>query len=684
MDVRWSCQKVASRQLGAGLLALSLVGAGAGCSTEIAGPEARFVDSEEGRLQEMPWPSDAYRVDGRVRLAPLAFSGGDAVLAMESAIESMDGFGTTTSIFFPVSEPVALAKDATGTLVDLETQTALAEWPLYFRHASNELVALAPRGTALKPGHMYAMVISDGVAALSGLLHPSAAMKDALAARGRFGKIASYQKLRDYLQSSRRFVLAATAFTTHTRLGWFSEVAGALAATPHAATVDRIYRPEDLDWLCGTDLPNDKPGLQPGGGTQHDAMAYVLLGHMTGPSFLPRPNDPAAAQAAIDGTFEQTGTMSIPWALVLPKRASYAGTKIVHFQHGLGSNRSNVLVIANEHAKRGFATFAIDTLFHGDRVDTAVDNRINATRQDGQDGFADLSGESAVINFFAVNGDTGNGLPTADPRLMRDHFRQAAVDLMQALRFEKSGDLAALRAADPALADLSFDGSNLVYTGESFGAMLGSIVLAEDPELKAAVLDVGGGGIVLDLVVNSPSFSPLFGPLATLFLDNTVNLEQATPPARAQLSLNLAAMILEPGDGLAVSAIMDPSKSVLLLEAKDDEVVPNTSTEALAVGMGAKQVMVPASPATVEAILPQAPPPLAADPVRGLVLIAGSTHTQYSLQEDSSRFVPPWPPFQMRESSVKVVHPIVRVRGFALDFIDSIGTGTPRIDEPKP
>lgn len=658
----------------------------AACTAGPVGPEARFVDSTKGDITAMPWPSDAYLNDGKVEVAPLPFSGGDAVLALEATLATMNGFGTTTSVFFPVDEVVTVEANAAATLVDLATQTAIAKWPLFFREKSMQLVAMAPRGTALQPGHAYAIVIASGVIAATGALHPSPAMADAIAARGRFANIASYAKLRDYLKTSKTTgVMAATAFTTHTRLDWFAEVQPGLDSTPHAAVVDKVYREADFDWLLGVeaDMPNTKPGLMPGGGVRHGAMAFVILGHMTGPRFLPAPNDPAAAQLALDGTLEKTGTLNIPWLLVIPKAASYANLRVVHFQHGLGSNRSNVLAVANEHAKRGFATFGIDTIFHGDRMTNPEDNKINATRAEGQDGIADLAGEEATINLFAVNGDTGNTLVTADPRLMRDNFRQASIDVMQAVRFEQSGDWSAIRAADPTLAEFSLDGSKLVYTGESFGALMGGVALAEDPALTAAVLDVGGGGIVMDLVAYSPSFVPLFGPLASLFIDNTVNLENPDQgPPRTQLSLNMMAMAMEPADGLALSAIVDDNKHALLLEAKDDEVVPNTSSEALALAWGMKQVMVPGAIATTEAALPQAPSPLVTTPVRGLVQITGSTHTQYSLQEDSSRWLPPWPPFVKRESSLDVVHPIERVRGFALEFIDSVVAGAPKIGEP--
>ena len=58
-------------------------------------------------------------------------------------------------------------------------------------------------------------------------------------------------------------------------------------------------------------------------------------------------------------------------------------------------------------------------------------------------------------------------------------------------------------------------------------------------------------------------------------------------PTRAQMSLNLLQEVLDPGDGLALAASADPTKSVLFLFAYLDETVPNQSKQGLARGWGA-------------------------------------------------------------------------------------------------
>src|SRR5262249_55450450 len=161
---------------------------------------------------------------------------------------------------------------------------------------------------------------------------------------------------------------------------------------------------------------------------------------------------------------------------------------------------------------------------------------------------------------------------------MRDNFRQAAVDLMAAARLIEDGDWSGLP-------DIPLDATSLVYTGESFGAILGGTVVAIDPAVPAAVLSAAGGGQLLDLVGNSATLGTLFQPLVSGTFDQHVVIgDPDANPVRAQMSLNLLQTILEPGDPLALApaAAAASGKSVLFLEAFNDEVVSNHATEALA------------------------------------------------------------------------------------------------------
>src|SRR5205823_3253950 len=195
-------------------------------------------------------------------------------------------------------------------------------------------------------------------------------------------------------------------------------------------------------------------------------------------------------------------------------------------------------------------------------------------------------------------------------------------------RLARGGDLSAVATALPALTNLSFDGSKLVYTGESFGSIMGAAVLAIDPMLDAAVLDVGGGGLLLDLVPNSPQFATLLQPFVAGAFDTIVDVNHPdTLPTRAQMSLNFLQEVLEPGDGLALAASADAGKSALFLFAYLDETVPNQSNQGLARGWGATEVQLSAGTHALEQVmLPMAHAPYQATPLRAVVQLDPASH----------------------------------------------------------
>src|SRR5262249_6538550 len=161
------------------------------------------------------------------------------------------------------------------------------------------------------------------------------------------------------------------------------------------------------------------------------------------------------------------------------------------------------------YARAGYATIGIDELWHGSRLPGNVDLKNNLSGSPDPDGIGDPTPTGAVQWFFDFAGDTSSGVLAVDPRYIRDNFRHAAVDLMQEVRLARTGDWSGVLAHLGSLPGLSLDGIKVVCTGESFGSILGGIVLAIDPMLEAAVLAVGGAGILVDLGPNSPQFAQL-------------------------------------------------------------------------------------------------------------------------------------------------------------------------------
>ncbi|HEX8952394.1 MAG TPA: hypothetical protein VF945_11145, partial [Polyangia bacterium] len=654
------------------LLALLAVAGAGGCSGP-AGPEAQMTVAA-GDARAVPWPSDAMLgADGKVSVTtPLPFDSNveDNLKTLAATLSEADGFSTTRSIFFPVSADLVVDSGAAATVVDLDDPGKTWQYPLFYRADTRQLVAMAPLGTALAEHHAYGCWVAAGVHDAAGhALHPSSGMRDAIAGRGSVGARASYQKLAKAIAAAKVAPLAATAFTTQTLSAWAQKAQADLAAMPPKATVELTFATAtELDNIFGGPATTTKPGRPPSGGVLHSNIAAVVVGHFDTPHYLsPTPG----TLGLFDGAMTVKATDHVPYILVLPTRASYAATPIVIFQHGINGDRSAVLTVANSYAARGYATLGIDELWHGSRLPNNVDAVFNLSGQPGHDGIGDPTPSGAVQWFFDFMGDANQNIEPVDPRYIRDNFRQATIDLMQEVRLARGGDFSAVTAALPQLASLSFDGSKVVYTGESFGSIMGAAVLAVDPELEAAVLDVGGGGIIVDLVANSPQFAGVLQAFLASAFDSLVDIghPDVTPNA-AQMSLNLVQEVLEPADGAALAATADPGKNVLYLFAYLDETVPNQSNQALARAWGATEVPLTAGSHPLEQVkLPMAPAPYSAMPVRAVVQLDPAGHGMFTGQTGQHVYMPPFPPFVKYAQPIAITMPIVQAHALAVGFI---------------
>lgn len=637
-------------------------------------------------VRTVPWPSDALLgADGKLKVTyPLPFDSNvnDNLIQLASTLSTSDGFSNTRSIFFPVSDDVVVDDGATATVVDLEDPTRELAYPLFYRAEAKQLVAISPIGTALLEHHAYGCYVTGGVHDASGhALHPSSVMSDAIGGHGDIGKRASYQKLAGVLAAKMVKPIAATAFTTQTLTAWAKKAEDDLATMPPKATVELTFTTQAaLDDLFGGVATTTKPGRPPSGGVRHDAVAAVVVGRFDSPHYL-------SATPGTLGLFDDAMTVKatdhIPYILVLPVRGSYAATPLVIFQHGINGDRSAVLTVANSYAARGYATLGIDELWHGSRRPGSVDEQFNLSGAPGHDGIGDPDPSGAVQYFFDFAGDTNAGVLPVDPRYIRDNFRQAVVDLMQEVRLARGGDFSDVTAALPALSGLTLDGSKVVYTGESFGSIMGASVLAVDPLLEAAVLDVGGGGILIDLVPNSPNFATLLQPFVAGAFDTIVDVNHPVEvPTRAQMSLNVLQQVLDPGDGLALAASASSSKSVLFLNAYADETVPNQSNQSLARGWGASEVTLSQGSHPLTFVdLPKAQAPYAVTPLRAIVQLDPAGHGMFTGQTGAHTFVPPFPPFVRLATPQQITMPIVQAHALALAFIDGFRMGAPVVSD---
>src|SRR5581483_8422800 len=114
----------------------------------------------------------------------------------------------------------------------------------------------------------------------------------------------------------------------------------------------RLFKDADLDTLYGGPVTTTLPGRPASGGVLHDAVAFALEGTFDVPHYLSATpgklglfSDPPAPKA----------TEAVPFMLVLPKRASYAATPVLIFQHGIDDDRRAVLEVSNSFAAAGYA-----------------------------------------------------------------------------------------------------------------------------------------------------------------------------------------------------------------------------------------------------------------------------------------------------------------------------------------
>jgi hypothetical protein len=287
------------------------------------------------------------------------------------------------------------------------------------------------------------------------------------------------------------------------------------------------------------------------------------------------------------------------------------------FRHGLGRGRADMLLIADAFAAAGMATVAIDAAKHGDRslclsaapspqsgcVGTCTPIPMAATQGDpaaagGPPGTCDGAG---LIKAPVTPGATGNtdGIARASSNYLvsanffrtRDSLRQDVIDqsqLVRAIAFVPSGAPPTGHAVFDHMVQhgVIIDPATIYFSGQSLGAIQGTVDVATNPRISKAGLNVGGGTLV-DIFSNSPAFQPLF-----LQLLGGLGINPVTMPQQYLQFLTVAKTILDPADPANFAGhltahplpdlltnpngqVPQATKKVLIQVANCDQVVPN-------------------------------------------------------------------------------------------------------------
>jgi hypothetical protein len=472
--------------------------------------------------------------------------------------------------------------------------------------------------------------------------------------------------------------------------------------TDFTATLDAwLGTPEDLP-TGGDDPANDQTA-----GKAHDAIAAIGTAVFEAPNVLLETtgyDDPAHRTFARDADGKPMINPAKPTAkiwvtVVLPTAAVPAtGFPTVILQHGLGSDRSYMLALANTFAKRGWASVAIESVTFGARsvspapVDEASTFEWSATAAySGPDGFVD---DPAPANAFF---GTLKHLAA-----LRDQMRQSVLDIGTLVDVLRSPGLS-LGPLTSAVPGAILDPTRIAYLGDSLGGIMGAMHAATDPHVTTYVLNVAGGGLLTELC-NGPAIA------SQIQLATTVNF--ATGKARfapGHPMLQLMQHVVDLGDPLAyahhivldpqtVGGAPNPRKNVMQIEALWDETVSNESNEALAFAAGLSLAAPNVGPRTglpFEEAMPDAAGAISGVPlpeVTSVLVQAGPATHGRDLHDRQGKhnYAYPWPrwdeetPFVLLDDPIAIAQPYLGLQAAAADFIGDafLGVSPPKVRGP--
>jgi uncharacterized protein (TIGR03437 family) len=407
-------------------------------------------------------------------------------------------------------------------------------------------------------------------------------------------------------------VVAASVFTTLSATAWLESARRRLDETPtafrpaaEANTVSiRAFSSITLRQQTRIDPPEFDELTVPAPALLLPNLDRAVFGIFESPGYLTESQMIPTAPTG-EETPPAAGTREVYFHVLVPRTPPPPnGYPVAIFGHGLGDHRFGAAtVVGNTLAGEGFAVVAINAVGHGGGPASVISfNPSVGTATE----FA-LGGRGVDLNGDgAIDSREGCVLFEAEPLGLRDCLRQTAVDLMQLVRLIREGPDFDGAGGAP------LDGSRIYYAGQSLGALYGSLLVAVEPEVRASVLNVGGGSII-DIARTGDAYRGFIGsylssrtpPLIepgqefddNFPLRNLAPIVNDVPGALAiQELLERAEWVQMPGDPLAYAPHFQRSplpgvapKRVLFQIARGDRTVPNPRNAALVAAAGLRE-----------------------------------------------------------------------------------------------
>jgi pimeloyl-ACP methyl ester carboxylesterase len=347
-------------------------------------------------------------------------------------------------------------------------------------------------------------------------------------------------------------------------------------------------------------------------------------------------------------------------------------------QHGLGGSRSDALGTANELARGGIATVAIDAPFHGMRSPRANDLHSFSRSYDGPDGLADGPSAPNVTVAFDMVSQLKNFLAT------RDNFWQATLDLVQLRRLVAGCDLSLLADEYGGTAP-KLDATHLGFVGISMGGILGTLLAGVEPKsaIDPFVVDVPGAGL-MRVFTESPNFagqSALATSLAGLPIE-------ALDGNLFSAFINLGQGIFDSADAGSFAADAT-AHNIWMIGAMYDETIPRVISDSLARALGATQLTPTLRPVDGLTQGSMVLTPDGSGRLVGYFELAPATHPHLVIRTGPINDEPPVPRdtaprFPKLPQPIILREPILGTQRAIVDFLQSTWAGSPKIAVDSP
>ena len=303
---------------------------------------------------------------------------------------------------------------------------------------------------------------------------------------------------------ARTGVVGASLFTTMSATDWLQKARRFLYAGPPPMMLDAgtkgVFNVADLQsfvWMPETNFGQPPSEPIPIPLSLLDGVEKIAFGLYLSPNFL-RTSGPPAGTIEVRPTGQAIpiqppvpiddfglptaydGYVPISYHIFLPHVTDPAARiPVVIYGHGSGDSQFGApSVIASTLAKAGFATLAMEVVGHG-----FGPGSVTVLSESSGDYFISSPGRSVPFENGSILPGTGCLVP--GPIAVRDCLRQTAVDVMALVRNIKANKLG-----------VNLDPDRIYYVGQSLGSFIGSLVHAVEPDIRKAVINVGGDSVV--------------------------------------------------------------------------------------------------------------------------------------------------------------------------------------------